>query len=115
MWSSTAVASIQITDGGSNVDTGLSWSSPLLEKLNGRDLIDGSVDVDVINGSVKNGGGVAKIVATDRQDPPQLLTQAAYNALANPSSTLRSQYGWRSSLDEGGIDTVQEDTLYLIF
>lgn len=115
LWSSTAVASIQITDGGSNVDTGLSWSSPLLEKLNGRDLIDGSVDVDVINGSVKNGGGVAKIVATDRQDPPQLLTQAAYNALANPSSTLRSQYGWRSSLDEGGIDTVQEDTLYLIF
>lgn len=111
LWSCEAVASVQTTD-SLQIDDSLYWSNAVLEQISGIDL--DSVDVDRVFGSVKNGGGVSKIVATDRLD--NLLTQAAYDALANTTSPNRTNlYGWRNAGDPGGVDTVQSDTLYLIF
>ena len=90
-------------------DTTLTWTPPQLQTLNGIDLIDNSVDVDRVYGAVKNGGGVQKIVATDRNDPGRLLTQAAYDALGNTNDPTRSQYGWIST------DGIDPETFYIIF
>ena len=119
LWSSEAVVSVQ-TDEPVKIDNDIFWSSPLLEKLNGTDLIEGSVDADNVFGAVKNGGGCAKIVAQDKSDPPQLLSQAAYDALADQNHPDRAVYGWKSlnpdgTYPVGGVDAVQDQTLYLIF
>ena len=115
LWSSTATVSIDSLKNPA-IDTSIFWSRPEIEQINGQDILDDSVDSSVVFGVVKNGGGVQKIVAQDRADPPQLLTQAAYDALADVNTANRFQnYGWRSSQDQGGVDTVQDDTLYLIF
>ena len=116
---SEAVVSVQ-TNEPVKIDNDIFWSSPLLEKLNGTDLIEGSVDADNVFGAVKNGGGCAKIVAQDKQNPPQLLSQAAYDALADPLASDRAVYGWKSlnpdgTYPVGGVDAVQDQTLYLIF
>lgn len=117
LWSSEAIASIQANTVG-QIDTDIYWTSPLQEQIDGIDLVDGSMDVDVVFGAVKNGGGVEKIVANDKQDPPQLLTQAAYDALADinletHTAAERAAYGWSSTGIQ--IDVVQADTLYIIF
>ena len=108
LWSSTTWASVQTT-ASIQKDTTLTWTPPQLQTLNGIDLIDNSVDVDRVYGAVKNGGGVQKIVATDRNDPGRLLTQAAYDALGNTNDPTRSQYGWIST------DGIDPETFYIIF
>ena len=106
LWSTTTVATVQTT-ADIQRDTSLNWSTPQLQTLNGIDLIDDSVSVDRVNGAVKNGGGVQKMVATDRNDAP--LTQAAYDALGVYNDPTRGDYGW---LVGDGIDP---ETFYIIF
>ena len=115
LWKMEATVSVVAnTSNIGQIDASISWSPPAIQELNGVDLIDNSVDVDRVYQAVKNGGGVEKIVATDRQDPPQLLTQAAYDALSNTEDPTRSQYGWTYNATSG-YDTVHDDTLYIIF
>tara|TARA_R110000772_G_scaffold76269_2_gene164886 strand:+ start:1184 stop:7921 length:6738 start_codon:yes stop_codon:yes gene_type:complete len=107
LWSSTAVATVQTT-ASIQQDTTLTWGTPKLQTLNGVDLVDDSVSVDRVFGAVKNGGGVQKIVATDRNN--NLLTQAAYNALGDYSATAaRANYGWVLG------DDIDPETFYIIF
>jgi len=115
LWKTEATVSVVANNTNVNqIDNTITWSTPVLQELNGVDLIDNSVDVDRVYQAIKNGGGVEKIVATDRQDPPQLLTQAAYDALANINDPNREQYGWTYNSTQG-YDTVHDDTLYIIF
>jgi hypothetical protein len=107
LWSSTAVATVQTT---ANIqqDKTLTWGTPKLQTINGVDLVDDSVSVDRVFGAVKNGGGVQKMVATDRQN--NLLTQAAYDALGDYSATAaRATYGWVLG------DDIDPETFYIIF
>ena len=106
LWSSTAVATVQTT-ADIQRDTTLTWGTPRLQTLNGIDLIDNSVDVDRVYGAVKNGGGVQKIVATDRNE--NLLTQAAYDALGVYNDPTRGNYGWELG------DGIDPETFYIIF
>ena len=115
MWKTEATVSVVAnTTNVGQIDSSITWSPPAIQELNGVDLIDNSVDVDRVYQAVKNGGGVEKIVATDRQNPPQLLTQAAYDALSNLNSSSRAKYGWTYNATEG-YDTIHDDTLYIIF
>jgi hypothetical protein len=106
LWSSTAVATVQTT-ADIQRDTTLTWGTPRLQTLNGIDLIDNSVDVDRVYGAVKNGGGVQKMVATDRNE--NLLTQAAYDALGVYNDVTRGNYGWELG------DGIDPETFYIIF
>ena len=103
----TSTASVQVSD-ITQRDTSISWGLPQPQSINGVDIIEDTIDVDRVYGSVKNGGGVAKIVATDRAD--NLLTQAAYDSLGGaPDDIRRGDYGWIST------DGVDPDTMYIIF
>ena len=107
LWSSTAVATVQTT-ADIQQDKTLTWGTPKLQTINGVDLVDDSVSVDRVFGAVKNGGGVQKIVATDRNN--NLLTQAAYDALGDYSATAaRATYGWVLG------DDIDPETFYIIF
>lgn len=112
LWSCEAVASVLAND-SVQIDDDIYWSTPVQEVLNGADITN--QDVDRIFGAVKNGGGVEKIVATDRLG--NLLTQAAYDSLADTSEpdSRTTLYGWRNSDALGGADRVDAQTLYLIF
>lgn len=127
LWSCEATVTINAGTTGTTenrLDTDISWTRPTLEQLNGFDFKDDTIDVDKIFGVVKNAGGVSKIQALDYQTTPQLITQAAFDALALPATTnenktTRAQYGWRNgdvgAPDYGITDSIQDDTFYLIF
>lgn len=94
-------------------DDDITWLPPRLDSVNGADIDEESIDVGSVYGSVKNGGGCAKIVAALRDGRP--LTQEAYDALADygPDMTdeqiqRRNSFGWLYD------DQVHYNTLYII-
>jgi hypothetical protein len=118
LWRSRAVVSISVGD-VTGIDDSIFWETSEVQEINGVDLIDDSVDSDKVANIVKS-FSVQKIVATYEKpgDPRELLTQDAYDALAGNQDTHPNRYtdyGWRNSLDQGAIDTLSDDTLYLIF
>jgi hypothetical protein len=104
LWSSKATVSVGATS-PDQIDSSITWSSPVIETLNGFDFDDDSIDPDAIFGVVQ-GNGVLKIIARDRYEQP--LTDAAYAALGDPNSANRTTYGWLTE------DTIDEQTLYII-
>jgi hypothetical protein len=93
-------------------DNNITWSPPKLESVNGADIDEESIDVGSVYGSVKNGGGCAKIVAALRDGNP--LTQEAYDALAEYPATTDAQKARRNSFGWKNDDRVHENTLYII-
>ena len=108
LYRSRATATIQTTAEIQKDFTLTGWTYASLQTINGVDLIDDSVSVDRVNGAVKNGGGVQKIVATDRNE--NLLTQAAYDALgAAFNDSVRNEFAWEPG------DAIDPQTFYIIF
>ena len=118
LWRCRAVVSISVGD-TTGIDDGIFWETAEAQEINGVDLIDDSVDSDKVANIVKS-ISIQKIVATYEKpgDARELLTQDAYDALAGTESTHPNRYtdyGWRNTLSQGAIDTLSDDTLYLIF
>ena len=110
LYRSWTTATIQTTAERQIDDDLTGWTYASLQTINGVDLIDDSVSVDRVNGAVKNGGGVQKMVATDRNKPGRLLTQAAYDALSLPyNDPARVEFAWQPG------DEVDPETFYIIF